>query len=197
MAYHGRMVRLDRIYTRSGDGGTTGLGDGTRLPKHHVRIEAYGTTDELSSVLGLLLADGLDDALAERVSAIQNDLFDVGADLCIPGREGGEHELRVTPEYTKALELAIDELNADIPPLKTFVLPGGTKQAAWMHLARTVCRRCERLVCQLAEVDEPNVNPEVVKYLNRLSDLLFVMARKANDSGSLDALWKPGKRQGG
>ena len=185
------MVRLDRIYPRSGDGGTTGLGDGTRLPKHHVRIEAYGTSDELSSVLGLLIADGLDDALEERISSIQNDLFDVGADLCVPGSEGGENALRVTPAYTKALE------EADIPPLKTFVLPGGTKQAAWLHLARTVCRRCERLVCQLIEIDEANVNPEVVKYLNRLSDLLFVMARKANDSGKLDALWKPGKRQEG
>ena len=201
------MVRLDRIYTKTGDQGATSLGDGTRLPKFDLRIEAYGTVDELSSVLGLLLADGLGEAaqgegpaeaqrLAERVRELQNDLFDVGADLCIPGSDPGEKgRLRITASYVDALERIIDEVNADIPPLKTFILPGGTKAAAWLHLARTVCRRAERLVCELVEQDGRAVNHEVLRYLNRLSDLLFVLGRAANDNGRLDALWRPGRRQ--
>ena len=183
------MVRLDRIYTRSGDGGTTGLGDGSRVPKHALRIEAYGTVDELSAFLGVLVAETQDGALAEQVRRIQNDLFDVGADLCIPSGEGSKAEaLRVTETYTSALEREIDAANESIPPLRTFVLPGGTREAAWLHVARTVCRRAERLVCHLAELEPEAVNAEVVRYLNRLSDLLFVLSRKANDDGKLDAL---------
>ncbi len=189
------MVRLNRIYTRTGDDGTTGLGDGTRLPKHHVRIASYGTVDELSSVLGLLCAHGLDEPANGLVVSIQNDLFDVGADLCVPGGSEDADDsgsLRVTPVYVERLEQRLDELNEGLEPLKSFILPGGTPQAAWLHLARTVCRRAERLVTELAEDSSEHVNPEVVRYLNRLSDLLFVMGRVANHQGKLDVLWKPG-----
>ncbi len=190
------MVRLDRIYTKSGDKGTTGLGDGSRIAKHADRIESYGTVDELSSVLGLLLADGLDEAMQALVVGIQNDLFDVGADLCVPvAKDPKRPVLRIDANYTTALEKTIDELNESIEPLKTFVLPGGTKASAWLHLARTVCRRAERIVCRLIEDEGELVNEEVMRYLNRLSDLLFVMSRKVNDNGKLDTLWQPGKRQ--
>ncbi len=175
------------------------MGDGSRVAKHDVRIEAYGTVDELSSVIGLLLAEGVDEPLATLLVEIQNDLFDVGADLCVPqptdGAEPKHPALRLTEKYTTALENSIDELNETIPPLKTFVLPGGTKTSAWLHLARTVCRRAERLTCHLAELESEQVNLEVVRYLNRLSDLLFVMSRAANEDGRLDTLWKPGQRQ--
>ncbi len=189
------MVRLDRIYTKTGDDGTTGLGSGERLPKHHVRIAAYGTVDELSSFLGLLVAEGLEKPLLDGIRAIQNDLLDVGADLCLPGKDGDR--LRITPPYTERLERWIDEVNRDLQPLRSFVLPGGTRQAAWLHVARTVCRRAERLVTELAALpaEAGRVNPEVVHYLNRLSDLLFVLARKANRNGELDVLWQPGKTQ--
>jgi cob(I)alamin adenosyltransferase len=189
------MVRLNRIYTKTGDDGTTGLGSGERLPKHHLRIAAYGTVDELSSVLGMLVAEGGDASFLARIRAIQNDLFDVGADLCVPG-EGGD-KLRIQPEYTQRLETIIDELNERLQPLKTFVLPGGTRLASWLHVGRTVCRRAERLVSELAALEEEagRVNNEVLRYLNRLSDLLFVMARVANDDGAADVLWKPGETQ--
>jgi cob(I)alamin adenosyltransferase len=190
------MVRLDRIYTKSGDDGTTSLGDGTRVPKHHLRVEAYGTVDELSSVLGLAIARGVPEPLAGELRAIQNELFDVGADLCVPG-EAGER-LRLTPVYTERLEKLIDRENAKLAPLKSFVLPGGGEVAGWMHVARNVCRRAERLVSELgARAEEKGrVNPEVLKYLNRLSDLLFVLARVLNDEGKADVLWKPGERGG-
>jgi cob(I)alamin adenosyltransferase len=186
------MVRLNRIYTKTGDDGTTGLGDGTRLPKHHLRIAAYGTADELAAVLGLALAHGAAEPLAGLLRAVQNDLFDVGADLCVPGAAGDK--LRITPVYTKRLEGLIDGMNAGLKPLSSFVLAGGRPLAAWLHLARTVCRRAERLVTELAaDPDEAGrVNPEVVRYLNRLSDLLFVAARTANDGGAADVLWQPG-----
>ncbi len=187
------MVRLNRIYTRTGDDGTTGLGTGERLPKHHLRIAAYGTVDELSSTLGLLVAEGLEGVILERVRAIQNDLFDVGADLCMPG-EGGD-KLRIQPLYIERLEKWIDEVNEGLEPLTSFVLPGGTKAAAWLHVGRTVCRRAERLVSELAAVEAGRVNAEVLHYLNRLSDLLFVLARQANENGALDVLWSPGKTQ--
>lgn len=210
------MVYLSRIYTKAGDGGTTQLGDGSTLPKHHRRVESYGTVDELSSLLGVLLVDliagehegqeaGADapaqesapaeGSMAARVREIQNDLFDVGSDLCVPG-EAGE-KLRITESYTTRLEGWIDEVNETLKPLNSFVLPGGTKAAAWLHLARTVCRRAERSVTALgAEADEEGrVNPEVVRYLNRLSDLLFVLARAANDGGKGDVLWVPGKNR--
>lgn len=204
------MVRLNRIYTRTGDDGTTALGDGTRRPKHDARIAAYGTVDELSCVLGLLLAEGLGDEqraeglgdpLRAEVLEIQNDLFDVGADLCVPGEVAGA--LRVTAEYTVRLEQWIDRVNADLAPLSSFILPGGTKASAWLHLARTVCRRAERLVTETIEreaaADSPDagINPEVVRYLNRLSDLLFVLGRAENEGGAKDVLWRPGLRQRG
>ncbi len=189
------MVRLDRIYTRSGDDGSTSLGDGTRVLKHNLRVEAYGTIDELSSMLGLAIAHGVPEPLASELRAIQNDLFDVGADLCVPG-EAGER-LRLTPVYTEKLEQLIDRENAKLAPLKSFILPGGRAVAAWMHVARNVCRRSERLVSQLLVLPEEQgrVNPEVLKYLNRLSDLLFVLARVLNDEGRADVLWKPGQRR--
>lgn len=182
------MVRLNRIYTKTGDAGTTGLGDGSRRPKHDVRIDAYGTVDETSSVLGLALAHGLEEPLAERLRAVQNDLFDLGADLSVPG-SGGD-KLRLTPDYTERLERWLDEANQELPELTSFVLPGGLPAAAWLHLARTTCRRAERLVSELMATEGEAVNAEVLRYLNRLSDLLFVYARAAN--GGADVLWKPG-----
>ena len=157
------MVRLDRIYTRGGDEGETSLGDGTRVQKHHLRVAAYGTVDELSSVLGLALAHGVPEPLHGELVEIQNDLFDVGADLCVPGDAGAR--LRITPAYTTRLEQLIDRENEKLAPLKSFILPGGTMASAWLHLARNVCRRAERLVTELRE--EPGelerVNVEVVK----------------------------------
>jgi cob(I)alamin adenosyltransferase len=187
------MVRLNRIYTRTGDDGTTGLGDGSRLPKHHLRVAAYGTVDELSSVLGLARAQGLKEPLEGWILAIQNDLFDVGADLCVPG--AGGDKLRIGADYTARLERWLDQANERLAPLSTFVLPGGHAAAAWMHLARTVCRRAERLVTELAALpgERERLNAEIVKYLNRLSDLCFVLARVANDDGAADVLWEPGK----
>ncbi|HTF89827.1 MAG TPA: cob(I)yrinic acid a,c-diamide adenosyltransferase [Planctomycetota bacterium] len=192
------MVRLNRIYTRTGDDGSTGLGDGIRLPKHHLRIAAYGTVDELNSVLGLALAhtgEPLPQAMQTELRAIQNDLFDVGADLCVPGQAG--ERLRIRPEYTTRLEQWIDRYNEHLKPLNSFILPGGKPGAAWLHFGRTVCRRAERLVTELAATPDEaaRVNPEVVHYLNRLSDLLFVLARAANDQGALDILWTPGLSQ--
>ena len=189
------MVYLSRIYTRSGDGGETGLGDGSRAPKDHPRIAAYGTVDELNAVLGLLLAQSPAPAEADLLQSVQNDLFDVGADLCRPAEpeeKPGAH-LRVRPEQSTRLEEAIDRLNAGLAPLRSFVLPGGSPAAAWCHLARTVCRRAERDVVTLART-EP-VNPQVIVYLNRLSDLLFVLARVSNRGGRDDTLWVPGKGQ--
>src|SRR5947209_13792782 len=186
------MVYLSRIYTKSGDAGDTGLGDGTRVPKDHPRVAAYGTTDELNSVLGLMLAHAPDLSERDLVRSLQNDLYDVGADLCLPQREGESpgKALRVTAAHVARLEAAIDRLNAGLPPLTSFVLPGGTIAAAWCHLARTVCRRAERDVVTLMR-GEP-VNPQVLVYLNRLSDLLFVLARVLNNQGTGDVLWVPG-----
>jgi cob(I)alamin adenosyltransferase len=189
------MVYLSRIYTKTGDGGETGLGDGSRVPKDHPRVAAYGTVDELNAVLGLLLAAQPDGPEAELLRAIQNDLFDVGADLCRPQTETEQPGqcLRVQEGQARRLEEAIDRYNARLRPLTSFVLPGGRPAAAWCHLARTVCRRAEREVVTLART-EP-VNPQVVIYLNRLSDLLFVLARAANADGREDVLWVPGKTQ--
>lgn len=189
------MVRLDRIYTRGGDEGMTSLGDGARVPKHHVRVAAYGTVDELSAVLGLMVANGLEDPYRAWIVEIQNDLFDVGADLCVPGEAGAR--LRITPAYTQRLEELIDRENAGLARLESFILPGGTMPSAWTHLARNVCRRAERCVSELAALpeEEGRVNAEVLRYLNRLSDLLFVLGRAQNGGGKLDVLWKPGQRQ--
>lgn len=189
------MVYLNRIYTKTGDDGTTGLGDGTRLPKTHPRIVAYGGVDELNSVLGMALSAGLPAPMPERLAAIQNDLFDLGADLCVPeSPEPPENPpLRVTEEQVERLENWIDEANEHLEPLRSFVLPGGTKAAAHLHVARAVCRRVEINVLQLAEFEE--INSLVNVYLNRLSDLLFVLARVANDNGAADVLWVPGKNR--
>jgi cob(I)alamin adenosyltransferase len=184
------MVRLTRIYTRGGDRGETSLGDRTRLPKHSLRVAAYGTVDEVNAAIGIarLHADG---AAGEMLDRIQNDLFDLGADLCTPqdGRRGAG-ALRITAPQVERLESEIDAMNATLRPLDSFVLPGGTPAAAHLHLARTITRRAERLVSELAR-SEP-VNPEALKYLNRLSDHLFVLSRRLNDSGTRDVLWRPG-----
>jgi cob(I)alamin adenosyltransferase len=178
-------VNLTRIYTKLGDGGETHLGDMSRVPKTDVRIEAYGTIDELNAQIGLALATGTPDATtAGRLSHIQNDLFDLGADLSVPPTDERER-LRVVPEQTAWLEAACDEVNATLAPLHSFVLPGGTPLAAALHVCRTVCRRAERRALLVEDA-----NPEVVRYLNRLSDLLFILARAAN--GTAEPLWEPG-----
>jgi cob(I)alamin adenosyltransferase len=189
------MVYLSRIYTKSGDRGQTGLGDGSRVAKDHPRVAAYGTVDELNAVLGLLLTEVTEPELAVLLRGIQNDLFDLGADLCRPqsAEEAPGQVLRITAEQALRLERAIDEANEKLQPLNSFVLPGGSKGAAWCHLARTVCRRAEREVVALARTEL--VNPQVVVYLNRLSDLLFVLARLSNRQGQDDVLWVPGKLQ--
>jgi cob(I)alamin adenosyltransferase len=180
-------VNLTRIYTRLGDSGETHLGDMSRVPKTHPRIEAYGTVDELNSHVGLALTtEGLPDAYAEWLRHVQNDLFDVGADIAAP--EDPERErLRVIPEQTEWLEQRCDEVNAMLKPLKSFVLPGGSPAASQLHICRTVCRRAERRAIDCGD----DVNAEVVRYLNRLSDLLFILARGANAGG--EPLWEPGR----
>jgi cob(I)alamin adenosyltransferase len=180
-------VNLTRIYTRLGDGGETHLGDMSRVPKTHPRIEAYGTVDELNAHLGVALTiEDLDPAYAEWLRHIQNDLFDVGADIAAPD-DPSKDRLRVIPEQTEWLEQRCDEVNATLAPLKSFVLPGGTPAAAYLHVARTVCRRAERLAIACGE----EVNSEVVRYLNRLSDLLFILSRGANRGE--EPLWEPGR----
>lgn len=187
------MVVLSKIYTKTGDRGDTGLGDGARVSKADLRIAAYGTVDELNAVLGLARR-ALPASRAARLLALQHDLFDVGADLCVPQTTASRRaRLRVTGAYAQRLERAIDRLTARLRPLNSFVLPGGTPAAAWLHLARTVCRRAEREVVALSR-REP-VNDQVIIYLNRLSDLLFVMARAENRMGRADVLWEPGKTQ--
>jgi cob(I)alamin adenosyltransferase len=188
------MVYLSKIYTKTGDLGDTGLGDGSRVPKDHPRVTAYGTVDELNALLGLFLVQpGLPANIVDVIRSIQNDLFDVGADLCLPQKEG-ESALRIRAEQAERLEKTIDEFNERLQPLKSFILPGGSPAAAWCHLARTVCRRAERNVVTLAQKEK--INPQVIIYLNRLSDLLFVLARVCNDDGKKDVLWVPGKTQG-
>jgi len=193
------MVRLTRIYTRGGDKGRTALGDGKRVSKSHVRIVAFGTVDELNAVLGVVRRQaGLtrrDDTLLHR---IQNDLFDLGADLCVPQarNEKAGSRLRILPQQVTDLEHEIDVRNEDLQPLDSFVLPGGSDLAAWLHVARTVCRRAELEVVRLLESQRSGRPPqEPLRYLNRLSDLLFVMARVANHNGRRDVLWKPGLSQ--
>ncbi len=182
-------VNLTRIYTRLGDGGETHLGDMSRVPKTDPRIEAYGTVDELNAQIGLTLTvDGLGDQYPEWLGHIQNDLFDVGADIAAPpDPESARERLRVIPEQTAWLEQRCDEVNADLKPLKSFVLPGGTPAAAHLHVCRTVCRRAERLAIACGD----QVSPEVIRYLNRLSDLLFILSRGAN--GGDEPLWEPGR----
>lgn len=189
------MVFLSRIYTKSGDAGETGLGDGTRVAKDHPRVAAYGEVDELNAVLGLFTAYCPDSPERELIRTIQNDLFDLGADLCVPAAKGDQPDagLRMVEAQHLRLEKAIDRVNDRLQPLRSFILPGGSAAAAWLHLARTVCRRAERAVVTLAHA-EP-VNEHAVIYLNRLSDLLFVLARAANADGADDVLWVPGKNR--
>jgi cob(I)alamin adenosyltransferase len=185
-------VRLTRIYTRAGDAGETSLGEGSRVAKTDLRIEAYGTVDELNSVLGLALSGRLPDELRPWLEQVQNDLFDLGADLSVPLEDAKRERLRVTRSQVERLEELCDLVNEQLEPLRSFVLPGGTEAAARLHLARTVCRRAERRAVALAE--EQGANPEALAYLNRLSDLLFILARAAN-AGSQEPLWKPGSSQ--
>ena len=193
------MVVLNRIYTKTGDAGTTALGSGERVPKTSVRIAAYGTVDETNAQIGMVRIH-----LGERepdvdlmLSRIQNDLFDLGADLCVPDR--GEklpyEPLRMSDAQVKRLENEIDHMNAVLQPLKSFVLPGGTPAAAALHVARTVCRRAERLMVELAALPNEPVSGAGLKYINRLSDFLFVAGRYVNDRGAADVLWVPGKNR--
>jgi cob(I)alamin adenosyltransferase len=184
------MVRLTRIYTRGGDGGETSLGDGARVPKYALRVAAYGTVDEANAAIGIARLH-TDASADEMLGRIQNDLFDLGADLCTPagGRRSAE-ALRIVAAQTGRLESEIDTMNTTLAPLDSFILPGGSPAAAHLHLARTMVRRAERLVSELAGVEA--VNPEVLKYLNRLSDHLFVLSRRVNDGGTRDVLWRPG-----
>ena len=198
------MVYLSRIYTKTGDQGDTGLGDGSRVPKDHPRVTAYGSVDELNSILGIFLVHlqnsltpnpspgGRGEELGELIRSVQNDLFDVGADLCLPSNENEKpgQVLRVRAEQAERLEKVIDHYNERLQPLRSFILPGGTQAAAWCHLGRTVCRRAERDVVTLMRNEK--VNPQVVVYLNRLSDLLFVLGRVCNQDGRDDVLWVPG-----
>lgn len=184
------MVTLSKIYTKGGDQGRTSLGDGARVAKHALRVGAYGTVDEANATIGLarLHAEGEADAMLAR---IQNDLFDLGADLCRPGGDFADaRSLRIQDSQVERLEREIDAMNAELAPLNSFVLPGGTPAAAHLHLARTVTRRAERLVSELAEMEA--VNPAALRYLNRLSDHLFVLSRWLNDKGAEDVLWVPG-----
>ena len=194
------MVTLSRIYTRGGDAGQTSLGDGERVAKHDIRVESYGTADEANSVLGLArvalqrmvpMTDRLREADA-MLGRIQNDLFDLGADLCTPEGDGkrASRALRMVTSQVERLEREIDAMNAELQPLKSFILPGGSEVAAWLHLGRTVARRAERCMTRLAA--EQKINPEAIKYMNRLSDHLFVLARRLNDNGAADVLWVPG-----
>jgi cob(I)alamin adenosyltransferase len=185
------VVRLTRIYTRGGDAGQTSLGDGARVAKHDLRVEAFGTVDEANAAIGVARLDA-PSAIDAMLARIQNDLFDLGADLCRPGRPD-DGKLRVEASQITRLEHEIDQMNADLAPLESFVLPGGGVCAARLHVARTVTRRAERLTVALAE-REP-VNPQVVTYLNRLSDHLFVAARAANGNGADDVLWVPGRHR--
>ena len=181
------MVRIDRVITRGGDAGQTSLGDGTRVPKHALRVEAYGEVDEANAAIGLLrlhVAQSVDTMLGR----IQNDLFDVGADLCVPGEMG--ERLRLTDAPSLRLEAEVAAMNATLPPLASFILPGGTTAAAHAHLARTITRRAERRVVALAASE--TVNAAVIRYLNRLSDHLFVLGRFVNDGAAKDVLWVPG-----
>ena len=192
------MVVLNKIYTRTGDAGTTALGSGERRPKYDLRIAAYGTVDETNAAIGVArLHTAGDAALDAALARIQNDLFDLGADLCTPGQGKGPGgaRLTVTDKQVAWLEAEIDRLNAELSPLRSFVLPGGCPAAAYLHLARTICRRAERLSAELTDKAGESVTPEVLKYVNRLSDFLFVAARYANDKGSADVLWQPGQNR--
>jgi cob(I)alamin adenosyltransferase len=193
------MVVLNRIYTRSGDDGTTALGNGERRKKYDLRIEAYGTLDEVNAVIGVARLHAAGDRAFDAVlGRIQNDLFDVEADLCMPSEQGkgpGGARLAVTDAQVSWLEGEIDRLNAVLTPLKSFILPGGSPAAAYLHLARTVCRRAERVMVELNDLPGETVTPAALKYINRLSDFLFVASRVMNDNGTADVLWVPGQNR--
>lgn len=190
------MVKLNKIYTRTGDDGSTGLGDGQRRSKADLRVEAYGTVDEANACIGMArLSTTVHAEIDAMLARIQNDLFDLGADLCVPdrGQKLDYEPLRMVAGQTARLEAEIDLLNAALAPLRSFILPGGSPAAAALHVARTVTRRAERLMVALAlQPDEP-VNPEAIRYVNRLSDFLFVAGRVVNDNGKADVLWVPGQ----
>jgi cob(I)alamin adenosyltransferase len=194
------MVVLNKIYTRTGDAGTTALGTGERVPKNSPRIAAYGAVDEANAQIGVartLLAEG-HQMLDAMLGRIQNDLFDLGADLCMPERSDGgsqRERLRVSDAQVKRLEEEIDAMNAELAPLRSFVLPGGSPAAAALHVARTVCRRAERAMAELATLPGEHVSAPALKYVNRLSDLLFVASRYVNDLGQHDVLWVPGQNR--
>jgi cob(I)alamin adenosyltransferase len=184
-------MRLDRIYTRGGDRGETSLGDGARTPKHHIRVKAYGGIDEANAAIGVALLHIEDAEVRSILSLVQNDLFDLGADLCVPEREGSTRSrLRVSAKQVETLERHIDKFNETLSPLKSFILPGGLAASALLHLARAIVRRAERDVVELAA--QETVNEEALKYINRLSDLLFVLCRHLNARGTADVLWTPG-----
>jgi cob(I)alamin adenosyltransferase len=190
------MVVLNRIYTRTGDDGTTSLGSGDRRKKYDLRVAAYGTLDEVNAVIGIVrLHTAGDDAIDPALARIQNDLFDVEADLCLSEKGPGGARLTVTDAQVAWLEGEIDRLNEGLEPLRSFILPGGTPAAAYMHLARTICRRAERLMVQLRDQPGEHVTDASLKYVNRLSDFLFVAGRHANDGGKRDVLWAPGKNR--
>jgi cob(I)alamin adenosyltransferase len=190
------MVVLNRIYTRTGDDGTTSLGSGDRRKKYDLRVDAYGTLDEVNAVLGLVrLHTKNDAALDQALGRIQNDLFDVEADLCLAAKGPGGARLTVTDTQVAWLEGEIDRLNGDLAPLRSFILPGGSPASAYMHLARTVCRRAERIMVALKDQPGEEVSAPSLKYVNRLSDYLFVAGRYANDKGASDVLWAPGQNR--
>ena len=189
------MVVLNRIYTRTGDDGTTSLGSGDRRKKYDLRVAAYGTLDELNAVLGLLRLHTAGDTLDTALARIQNDVFDVEADLSLSEKGPGGARLTVTDTQVAWLEKEIDRLNGDLTPLKSFILPGGSAVSAWMHLARTVCRRAERIMVELRDQPDEDVSAPSLKYVNRLSDYLFVAGRYANDKGARDVLWTPGQNR--
>jgi cob(I)alamin adenosyltransferase len=192
------MVKLNKIYTRTGDGGTTGLGTGQRVSKADVRISAYGTVDETNAAIGLVRQHlGSFPQLDAQMERIQNDLFDLGADLCVPdrGEKLGYEPLRISPDQALRLEGEIDDMNASLKPLTSFVLPAGAPAAAALHLARTICRRAEREMVALSAIEGEPVSDAALKFINRLSDYLFVASRYVNDKGDGDVLWVPGKNR--
>ena len=190
------MVVLNRIYTRTGDDGTTSLGSGARRKKYDLRVAAYGTLDEVNAVLGLVrLHTSADREFDAALGRIQNDLFDVEADLCLSEKGPGGARLTVTDAQVDWLEKEIDKLNGDLAPLRSFILPGGSAASAYLHLARTVCRRAERIMVELRDQKDEEVSAASLKYVNRLSDYLFVAGRYANDKGARDVLWAPGQNR--
>ncbi|MEC7269844.1 MAG: cob(I)yrinic acid a,c-diamide adenosyltransferase [Pseudomonadota bacterium] len=190
------MVILNKIYTKTGDDGTTALGNGERIAKSSKRVSAYGSVDELNSFIGLARSFIESDKLKELdkiLATIQNDLFDLGADLCIPDKDKNADSLKIVKSYVKNLEKEIDKLNSQLEPLRSFILPGGTKVSAYIHIARTIARRCEREMIELRQIEEAEISKEAVQYINRLSDFLFVAARYVNLKSDFDdILWIPG-----